>query len=509
MRILIVDDEPLVRIGLKSVIDWKLNGMEIVGEASDGVEALQQLANLQPDVVFLDIKMPKKNGIEVMKEIRLQGLTVIVIILSSFDDIAYVKEAMKLGAIDYFHKPAMDEQEIKAVLKEIQGTLSKEKQHSEQPGDGRKFKEVDLREGLRINDFNVWEKTRLKESGIYVVLFTVKQYSTVIKRYPQDQPHILSDTIDNIVSEVLVQEKETEYLRVNNRISAILISNSELTSLLASLNRVNGLVQTVMATLKRFVNIDTVFGISDWFSSFRGIEPGYVQAQAALEQKFYNPDSSIFYYSFCKPVDSSSLEKADMLLASMKNALRIRSYKEFKELMTGWEKLMKDTRCLNEQEVRKIYEGLLFMLDENRAGSGDGDARDNFSELSDYFKSIIEGVITDKDDSGLKVYSLLIRNVIRYLQEHYEEDLSLKTIAEHFQVSPNYLSRLFKQEAGRGIFEWINEIRIDKSKPLLKDYRYKIYEIAEMVGFNSQTHFSTVFQRLTGVSPKEYRNYEG
>ncbi|WP_058301108.1 response regulator transcription factor [Gorillibacterium timonense] len=511
MRILIADDEPLVRIGLKSVIDWKGNGMEIVGEAADGAETLEQISSLSPDVVFLDIKMPKKDGIAVMKEMRQLGSTAKVIILSSFDDIAYVKEAMKLGAVDYFHKPAMNEEEITAVLKELQseatqGGFSPKQPRADHPASS---KADDLREGLRGNSGVMRRSSHLKEAGIYVLLFSIKHYGTVIKRYPHEQPHILPDTVDNIVAEVLGKEKETEYLRIDDRVSAVLISNSELKSLLASLNRVNGLVQTLTTALKRFVNVDAVFGISDWFSSFGGLETGYAQAQTALEQAFYMPEPSVFYFHFCKPVDPSSLEQSDVLLASMKNALREGNFKKFKEILERWQKLVERARCLNEQEARKVYEGLLFMLDERKPDAEAAGTGETFAELSASFNRVIERATAEKDSSELKLYSLLIRNVIRYLQEHYTEDLSLKLLAEQFQVSPNYVSRLFKQEVGRGIFEYINEIRIEKAKALLKDYRYKIYEIAEMVGFNSQTHFSTVFQRLTGVSPKEYRNDEG
>jgi len=507
MRILIVDDEPLVRIGIKSVIDWKGSGMEIVGEAADGAEALRQIADLKPDVVFLDIKMPKKDGIAVMKEMRSQGSPARVIILSSFDDIAYVKEAMKLGAVDYFHKPAMNEQEISAILKEIQRESFRigpnDKPPSSAPAELPKANY--LREALGGNSENMW-KTDLKEAGIYILLLSVKHYGTVMKRYPREQPFILSDAVDNIVAEVLSKEKEAAYLRIDDRKSAVLISNSDLKSLLASLNRVNGVVQTITVTLKRFVNVDAVFGISDWFSSFGEIETGYAQAQTALEQKFYSPEPSVFFYNFCKSVDESSLVQAGERLAAMKNALRDGDYKKFKDILGSWEKLLEKTRCMNEQAVRKVYEGFLFMLDEKKPAAEDGDERESFAELSAWFHRIFDSVIARSASDNLKSYSLLIRNVIRYLQEHYTEDLSLRQLGAQFQVSPNYVSRLFKQEVGRGIFEYINEIRIEKAKSLLNDYRYKIYEIAELAGFNSQTHFSTLFQKHTGMSPKEYRN---
>ncbi len=104
-----------------------------------------------------------------------------------------------------------------------------------------------------------------------------------------------------------------------------------------------------------------------------------------------------------------------------------------------------------------------------------------------------------------KEYSPLIRNIMQYIDSHYKENISLKSLGDHFHVSANYISRLFKQEVNRGLFDYINEIRIEKAKELLKDYRYKIYEVAELVGFNSQVHFAIVFHKYVGMAPKEYR----
>ncbi|MDF9843387.1 MULTISPECIES: response regulator [unclassified Paenibacillus] len=512
MRILIVDDEPLVRIGLKSAIDWKGNGMEIVGEAADGEEALQQIAHLKPDIVFLDIKMPKKDGIAVLSEMRERGLQANVIILSSFDDITYVKEAMKLGASDYFHKPAMNEQEIASVLKTIQAETAQSRPQGEPKEAARMeevpYKENSLWEGLRGN-IQGMQNTGLKEGNIYVLVFTVKHYAGVMKRYSENHTSILPNTVGNIVTEVLSKEKETEFLQVNDRLSAVFISNSDLKSLLASLNRINGIVQMIAAALKRFVNIEVVFGISDWFSSFAELEQGYAQALKALKQRFYLPDTSVFYHNHRKPVAASGLKQAGELLAEMKNALKEGNEEEFAEALARWERLLEETRCMEEQDVRKVYEGLLFMLDEKEQPSGEeARALENFAELSSYYRHIFERKIKERNSGHLKTYSLLTRNIIQYVEQHYKEDMSLKLLGEQFQVSPNYVSRLFKQEVGRGVFEYINEVRIRHAKVLLKDYRYKIYEVSEQVGFNSQAHFAIVFQKYTGVSPKEYRNEE-
>ncbi|MGC6584130.1 response regulator transcription factor [Paenibacillus sp. Dod16] len=516
MRILIVDDEPLVRIGIKSAIDWEAQGVDIVGEAGDGEEALRMITATEPDVVLLDIKMPKMDGIEVLRAIKDRQLPVQAIVLSSFDDMTYVKEALKLGAFDYFHKPDMNERELTAMLKSVREQFGSRGTPA-QTGAGAvgNRKEQILYDALHGHDHDLHE-TRLKEGNMYVVLFKIRNYHTVIQRYAKETESILPNTVQNVVSEILSTEKEVEYLQLDEQCSAVFISNSELKSLLASLTRVNKMVQMISSALKRFVNIDIVLGISDWFADFGGIRKGYEQAGTALAHQFYHPDTSIFYYQHLKQKSESVYKQADAYLSQMKSALREDSNDRFMELLSKWEKFLEQEECMEEKDVRKVYEGLLFMIGESSGTPGSAVQEDaaafeeihDFQQLSAAYRALFEERFKNRYHLEHKGYSQLTRNIMEYTEEHYPESLSLKLFGDLFHVSPNYVSRLFKQEVGQGLFDYINELRIEKAKVLLKDYRYKIYDVAEMVGFNNQAHFAIVFQKYTGFSPKQYRKEE-
>ncbi|NKI22926.1 response regulator [Paenibacillus dendritiformis] len=507
MRLLIVDDEPLVRIGIKSAIDWDKQGVDIVGEAGDGEEALEMMRAHAPDVVLLDIKMPKMDGLDVLKAMKENRIPAKVIILSSFDDISYVKQALKLGAVDYFHKPEINEHELVSMLAAIREENAANGMAPAVPEAGSPARQTDqaLTDALHGHPHTM-SATGLREGNLYVVLFAVKDYDKVIRRYTADTESVLPNTIRNIVTELFSKEKELEYLQLDKRRSVVFISNSELKSLLASLTRVNEKVQMIGSALKRFVNIDLVFGISDWFADFSGIPNGYAQAEEALARSFYHPNASIFYYQHLKRPREEAVEQADRYVSEMKAALREEADQTFMSLLTRWEGLLRQEECLDEKEVRKIYEGLLFMMGGNEPERQDGGAAEleTFEQLSAYYREIFMKLAQyrEREDRG---YSQLTRNIMQYTREHYHERLSLKMLGELFHVSPNYVSRLFKQEVGRGLFDYINELRIEKAKALLKDYRYKIYDIAEMVGFNNQAHFSIVFQKYTGLSPMQYR----
>lgn len=504
MKILIVDDEPLVRIGIKSVIPWEINGMEIVGEAADGEEAIRLMMEQKPDVVILDIKMPKKDGIEVMTEMKSKGIEAKCIILSSFDDFVYVKKAMKLGAVDYFHKPSMNVNDILDVLRKLQHELQPAQEKQIDRGFSKKVDLQNMMHG-KIEDAN---RTKLKEGNLHVALFSIKKYAHVLKRYTNDNVTLLPNTIINILSELLAKEKEVEFTQIDKNLYAIVISNSGCKSEQASHAYVHEIIQLISVSLKRFVNIDITFGVSQACRTFAELEAAYTQAKQALAQKFYHPETSVFYYQHHNNLDEQVLERATDMIKAMKNGLKDENREQFTNNLKAWEQYVQEKECMNEQDVRKVYDFILFMLDN---GEDYTVYRVKSEEIEDFnaLMNLYHPIFDDKLNTGVfanhSQYSPIIRNVLQYVETNYAQDISLKILGEQFYVSANYLSRLFNQEVGRGLFDCLNEIRIDKAKGLLKDYRYKIYEIAEMVGFNSNVHFAIVFNKYVGMSPKEFR----
>ena len=124
LKILIADDEPLVRAGIKSVIPWQQHGFEVIGEAENGLEAYNKIISLKPDILITDIKMPQMDGIELLKKIKKDKIHIQSIILSCFDEFDMVREAMKYGAHDYILKLSIDPEKLLEVLNEIKQTLA-------------------------------------------------------------------------------------------------------------------------------------------------------------------------------------------------------------------------------------------------------------------------------------------------------------------------------------------------------------------------------------------------
>ncbi|MDR6125269.1 two-component system response regulator YesN [Bacillus sp. SLBN-46] len=506
MRILIVDDEPLVRIGIKSSIDWQSYGITIVGEAGDGEEAIQLMLERNPDLVLLDIKMPKKDGLEVLIEMKERGIHSKVIILSSFDDLETVKKAMKLGADDYFHKPNMNDQEILKVVSKIQEELSVEQTDKEKNYDHDSKPMEAIIRNLLIGKEKAVKQLNFKGNNILVVLFKVKEYKKILERYRENDAALLQNSILNLLKELLVKDKVVEFLQIEDNLFSLIFSNSDIKSAQNTYTIIYEKVHHINQSLKRFLNIETVYGISKPADKFSNIKHAFKQAKHALDHAFYTSDQPILYFQNLE--DVSADEQEETFIKKMKKELREERFEQFFNTVKEWEQYLQNKKTLSKEEVRKIYEGLLFMMEETDKYLGYIDKFEpieSFAELSGLYHQVFEEILSGRGTFKNKGYSPIIKIILEYLELNYHESISLKSLGEEFHVSPNYISRLFKKETGIGLFDYLNEIRIQKSKALLKDYQYKIYEVAEMVGFKSQVHFAIVFNKYEGMSPKDFR----
>lgn len=500
MRILIVDDEPLVRVGIKSSYDWEGNGFEIAGEAEDGEKALRMIENLKPNIVILDIKMPKKDGLQVLEELQQRKIETYVIVLSSFDDLDHVKKAMKLGAKDYFHKPAMNGSLIAEALKQFKD--ERVKMEKPNPGVNAAGEAViELLKGRKVDPSVI----SLKERNLSFLVLKVKDHSKVMSRYRDDEQEFFYKSFVNIMKEILSKEKETEFAVLGEEEFALLISQSQSHSAQECQERINKLIAFTASSIKRLMNIELIFGVSNQIYSFRDIPQAYMQARTALDDVFFESAKSVFFYQNRDgQKDETCLEEANSYISRLKVLLSEGAKDEFRHTHSQWSDYIQNTHCIHEQDLKKIYKGFSFMMindeDEYFQAEKRIDGMDSFEQLSDYFASKFS-----EEDGNTAQLSPIIKSILNYINKNYQQDISLKQLAEEFYVSPNYVSKLFNKEMNRGLLDYVNEIRVSRAKKRLMDYQYKIYEVAEMVGFNSQVHFNIVFHKYVGMSPKEYR----
>ena len=526
MRILIVDDELLVRIGIKSCINWQENGMEIVGEASDGMEALGLIRSLKPDAVLLDLKMPNMDGIGLMQRMKEEKIKCKVLILSGFDDVYHVKEAMRLGAVDYFHKPCMSSKDILDTLVDLKRQLAEEASFGRRGTEKERLeksqsilKEVflkELTEGRHADSKSFLDKcrevgARLESKNYHCLIFSIRSAEEVQKRYEGNPANTLQASVANVMSGVFSTEAGTEFFVAGKNTYGIITSSEQAVSEKKLTEGVNSLVELVIDAMRQFLNVEISMGVSDLHKSCSGIKNAYEEALKALRHKFFKREGNVTYYrDVNRHGDREALLFVDSLIGRMKDCLAKGDYLNFEAALEEFVCFLEDRPHLSEEDVKKLFNAFLFLvrdgksfLDEMELINRCESLRQLYGIWRDILREKLEGI---QKTVQFKKCSFLTKNIIGFIEENYGHEISLSLLSKNFSVSPNYISRLFKEETGETLFNYINAVRVEKAKGFLRDIELKIYEVSDRVGFKSPVHFNIVFNKYTGLTPKQYRD---
>ena len=289
LKILIADDEPLVRAGIKSVIPWQQHGFEVIGEAENGLEAYNKIIALKPDILITDIKMPQMDGIELLKTIKKDKIHIQSIILSCFDEFDMVREAMKYGAKDYILKLSIEPQKILDVLDEIKQNMAIEEPQSEQIVlDDSDIKYLFIRKLInhgftseeQVN--NVIHNIRFLASLHHYKLTMFCITKNDMTQLDSDDNKLLYNLLDQICQRFtgheLILIEANRYLLVQND------ENNEF------------LFRQISASISQFANGTVFFGQSFFFDSYTDFNIAQQQALSALKTcMFYQQDSILSY----------------------------------------------------------------------------------------------------------------------------------------------------------------------------------------------------------------------
>ena len=519
IKVLLVDDEQMTRDGLKEFIRWDGLGMAVVGEAADGLQALELFAELRPEIVLCDVRMPRMDGIELAAKLRESDPSCKIVFLSGYTDTAYLKSAIKLNAVDYIEKPvqiAELEQLLERIAGEIRAARDAERQAAEMREKldrGRPELTRRVVKGLlRLSSAHdpAWPEleTELKlfhdrfpTKGHYVCcVFMFKEtgapdewQAEAEKAAESEGLPVLAAAVDNVGVACVAVESER---------------NPESVSLW--LNKLTG-------KGKAKENKPSVAGVGEVCRHLGMFRASYDQALQALQFHFYRGWNTVIRYR-----EIAFLErKSDLLLFDKRHYIRFEEALRGRDLKTAAELL---DEAVNElllypqpeiESVRKKlfrwyvaltkhYPETMWEFENDELWSSvfvSGELYTIRSFMMRRMEIALEGIEND----GRPPERSVIREVVRFVQQNYDKDLSIAAIAAHVYLTPTYLCLLFKKEKGVSINDYITQYRIERAKLLLQDRRLKLYEISRKVGYQDANYFAKVFRKMTGLNPSEYR----
>lgn len=527
-RLLLVDDEEEIRRGIAESIDWNSWGYTIVGEASDGEEAIELISKTAPDVILSDIRMPGMDGVVLMKHIYQNHPEIKLVVLSGYSDYAYMKESIQSGVVTYLLKPT-DIKEFEKAFKQIYKRLEQEKQIKiEQERQTLLAQKGDSYLASKNYSRYLFADTlpQDNESGFFGGK-TAQEYFNGSRVGIAGMPFSADYfTFISAKNKAWLKEQAAELLQKELDASGacrgtVFINGQNIITFFAwgEEPALCTVFESAFGSIQKSLGIDVVFGISPPVKHCNEIPCAYLSARGALNK----PDKGI---SFCTalPCNKSKLpfnpgfpEEAEIT-----GCLLEKNYKKLWHITQEFYKPFFGLESPDYHEIDfAIIKYLLLLADSARHAGFDllaiaenGNARfDTVHTLESltakqyfvrYIISLVEKAALQKPVNSSN--EKLLHKIRVYIDENYcSEQLSLELVADAVQKNPAYVSRFFKESYGMNFSEYVRKKRMEEALRLLRDEHTKIYETAQRVGYVDVSSFMKAFKKHYGVTPSEYQ----
>ncbi|WP_310603257.1 response regulator transcription factor [Anaerosporobacter sp.] len=538
MKVFLVEDEVIVREGIKKNIDWSREGYEFVGEASDGELAYPMIQKLKPDIVITDIKMPFMNGLELSKLIKKEMPWVQIIVLSGYDEFEYAKQAITIGVTDYITKPVTGNELLEAVnrVKEIiESQKKKDKQMQMMQED---MQEIQVIKRQKFFNDLVAGKLSLSEilelSANLEIKLTSSRYNIILyKLYEgEEESHNYSEVANrmkNRLNEAFQKEEAIALFERENEETILVVMQEEGKSLHSTVEMyVQQIVDTVTgrassAKLKYFVATGKeVERLSELPKAYEEACKAFAYRYILSKNQVVDSEKLVNYQIMQDSrVDISALDVNKMDKAIVMNFLTCGEEGEVEHFIEEYfVSLGKSsiTSLLFRQYIamdmyfccRLLLEQLGISIDILKE-FGDGlkessSAFQSVDETITYMSQIFHLTIQARNESAKGKYRSLIKDATDFIHENFaNEEMSLNLIASHVNVSPSHFSNIFSQDMGETFIEYLTKVRMKHAKEMLKCTSMKSSEIGYAIGYKDPHYFSYLFKKTQNCSPKEYR----
>ena len=529
-KLLIVDDEPLVQVGVKSMINWGDYEIEVIGTVSNGKKALDIIESNLPDIVITDIKMPIMDGLELAKYCMENfENSPVFIILTSYEEFELAKRAIKYNVIDYLIKLELDANILQEAIKKA--LMQIKKRNDEKGISSEQYEEVLMTHifeekffvKLLYNSFENEEQLNMQLRDLKLDLYGDKFLACFCEIYTDNEEVLSNEQILNqyICTLNMFKEIAAKYLKcfilsLDYKHFAVICCFEK-----SGDENINELVfsslEKVCLMIYKYYNVQIKIGVGNSYDKLQSVSISFEEARYCYNSRISEGDI-ILYSEFKK----SKYSNDTFDLYFYKDDF-MKAFEEYnaEALYMIFSKIIKN---LNEDPAKYLQAldcacNILYICI-NLLHDGEVCINEIFSTETDGYKSIyqkknVEQIISwitllrdrlcEYMEERKKTYTNnTINHVKKYINEHINEKLSLNEIASIYSISPSYLSALFKKYCNIGFSEYITQMKINKAKELLLKENYKVYEVSDMLGFESAFYFSKVFKKVTGYSPKEY-----
>lgn len=510
MKIMIVEDEKNIREGLADMIGWEREGFEQPVLFSGAVDALQYLETETVDIVITDLYMPVLNGIEFIRMLREQNQNCEVIILTGHERFDLAQEAISLGVRGYVLKPVKAD-ELTLVIREIRTELQEKMKLRDWMAIARqKISEYlpiiqnqfwnDLISG-NINDFEE-AKTRAEYAEIQMPDMEISCLAILRRR----EETAGSDRVEELALRQLLQEilKEKYLYSLQNRDAEIIICKERI---------FRADIEILEESVRQNLGMSVGVGVSSTRRGILSLRELVAEAVDAVQSIHEEHAISYIYYKDIENKKQSRVEYPYVEERRMLNAVRLRKNPGREALREFLKKILPPVYSAEESRILQFQFLTTLARTANEMGI---DIVEEFKsaetaiykhrKVEENLFQLMEKLVSEREQLSRKYTEIIVQTAKEHIEESFSDsELSVGKLAEEIGVTPNYLSRIFKDVTGVSCIDFLTRLRLEEAKRFLAESSMKSYEIAERTGYHNPNYFSALFKKYSGYTPKEFR----
>ena len=515
-RMILIDDEAVILRGLKQLVNWDQLNVEIIGEATDGIEGLELIRRFHPEIVISDIAMPNLDGIELLKTVHNEKLGSKVIFLSGYQEFSYAKEAVKYGAEDYLLKP-IGAQELEQVVEQVLLKIKEEQSvHVLKKNDCEA--EILFQNLLQEQD-RLMPLQRMKDvfevsdeyKGAVCAALRIGVRSTVAK---EENKNLIRFEIFEYIQDYLQKMGTGGIIKKDYNTCFILLFTEN------DRRKYRIFLQKLSEEIGKRYPALVLIGVGEWAGCDTKLYYLYSTAKFAAELYFFNEetynDISKIEKEYCHSIDEYESEKekiTQMLVKQSDSEVLVEQIVKCVKLLGaihfGNKEVVINECILLAGSVHKTLKECGFS-DENEGNDQDRflsqiRQKSSFRQLVQAFENYYDKVFLKIQLLGKKNDSFEIVKIKKYIGEHYRENLTLEEIADFIGMNPSYMSTYFKKETGENFKTYLTNQRMQEALRLLNSTTMKSYEIADAIGYKDVKQFREKFKETYGMSPQQYK----
>ncbi|REE87484.1 two-component system response regulator YesN [Paenibacillus taihuensis] len=531
MKLIVLDDEPIIRQGIVHKIRQTGLPVSVVGEAGDGLSGLELIRTAQPDIVITDIQMPALNGLEFIRMAKETEARAEYVILSGYDDFEYAKQAIKYGVSHYLLKPLEDNElfEVLSGLIERKETENNRVQMVESLKALAESSHETARQGA-LTRFLQEEDVSVEDGALDTLAQDCVSFTAVVLRLePFGLPHHSFGAGEEDLLWFAVKNIVTERFGTGG-IQGVLVHHSlhrfELVYVLGlgqgqERSAVSSILEVISYGIRNYLKLGLTVGIGPYHDKLKKVQESYREAKQLTKNAILHGANRIY-----------SANGMSAMLANRKSIIG----KEDIKMLEDWLKKLETDKVYRwlERRIGSIVQDPnsayvqaewfcvdLYLFFNRFLLSNAADAEWTIGEMDDLLRWLqqvtdwheiaermngfarnIVGLLSRRDEATGKEIAEAVK---AYIDIHFAEQLSLQSIAERFYIHPNYFSKRFKEKYGESFIDYLTSVRMRAAAELLRDTELKVHQIGERVGFEDPAYFGSVFRKRYGETPKQYR----